>query len=40
MDLNHRKTAAQTTLAVLTDVQFWIPATVLACGIVLLVVLH
>jgi hypothetical protein len=27
-------------VAILTDIQFWIPALVLALGIVLLVVLH
>jgi hypothetical protein len=26
--------------AMLTDIQFWIPMLVLACGIVLLVILH
>lgn len=31
---------AEKTKAVLTDVQFWIPAAVLIAGIVLLVVLH
>ena len=31
---------AETTRAVLTDVQFWIPAAILIAGIVLLVVLH
>jgi len=29
-----------TIKAILTDIQFWIPAGVLLCGIVLLVVLH
>jgi hypothetical protein len=32
--------ATQTMKAVLTDVQFWVPATVLAAGILLLVMLH
>jgi hypothetical protein len=32
--------AAQTIKAILTDVQFWIPAIVLVSGIVLLVILH
>ncbi len=32
--------ATQTIKAVLTDVQFWVPATVLAAGVLLLVVLH
>ena len=31
---------AEKTKAVLTDVQFWVPAIVLIAGIVLLVVLH
>jgi hypothetical protein len=31
---------AQTMKAILTDVQFWVPATVLAAGVVLLVMLH
>jgi hypothetical protein len=30
----------QTIKAVLTDVQFWIPTTVLALGVVLLILLH
>jgi hypothetical protein len=30
----------QTVKAMLTDVQFWVPAMVLAGGIVLLVILH
>ena len=30
----------QTVRAILTDIQFWIPATVLAAGIALLVILH
>jgi hypothetical protein len=29
-----------TIKAILTDIQFWIPAGVLLCGIALLVVLH
>ncbi len=32
--------ATQTMKAILTDVQFWVPAAVLAAGIVLLVLLH
>ena len=32
--------AAQTMKAILTDVQFWVPAAVLAGGILLLVLLH
>jgi hypothetical protein len=31
---------SQTIKAILTDVQFWVPALVLAAGIVLLVLLH
>jgi len=31
---------ANTIQAILTDIQFWIPAGVLLCGIALLVVLH
>ena len=30
----------QTMKAILTDVQFWVPAAVLAAGVLLLVVLH
>jgi hypothetical protein len=30
----------QTIKAILTDVQFWVPAVVLAGGIVLLILLH
>jgi hypothetical protein len=30
----------QTIKAILTDVQFWVPASVLAAGVLLLVVLH
>jgi hypothetical protein len=33
-------TGSRTLRAILTDVQFWIPAAVLLGGIVLLVVLH
>ena len=29
-----------TVKAILTDIQFWIPASVLLCGIALLIVLH
>lgn len=36
----HKMTVAETTRAVLTDVQFWIPAAVLLGGIALLIVLH
>lgn len=36
----YKMTGSETTRAVLTDVQFWIPAAVLIGGIVLLVVLH
>jgi hypothetical protein len=32
--------ATETMKAILTDVQFWVPATVLAAGVLLLVVLH
>jgi hypothetical protein len=31
---------AQTIKAILTDVQFWVPALVLLAGIVLLILLH
>lgn len=31
---------AQTIKAILTDVQFWVPALVLFAGIILLIVLH
>jgi hypothetical protein len=34
------KTNAELVKAVLTDIHFWIPALVLALGIVLLVMLH
>ena len=30
----------QTLKAILTDIQFWVPAVVLASGIVLLILLH
>ncbi len=30
----------QAMKAILTDVQFWVPATVLAAGVLLLIVLH
>lgn len=33
-------TGSQTLRAIVTDVQFWIPAAVLAGGILLLVLLH
>ncbi len=32
--------ATETMKAILTDVQFWVPATVLAAGVLLLIVLH
>jgi hypothetical protein len=32
--------ATQTMKAILTDVQFWVPAAVLAAGVLLLVILH
>ncbi|WP_263382347.1 translocated intimin receptor Tir [Granulicella arctica] len=35
-----RMNGPQTLKAILTDIQFWIPATVLAAGIALLVILH
>jgi hypothetical protein len=35
-----RKTGAQTFKAILTDVQFWVPAAVLVAGVLLLVWLH
>ena len=35
-----RLSGPETIKAILTDVQFWIPALVLAGGIVLLVILH
>ncbi len=31
---------SQTIKAILTDVQFWVPALVLAAGVVLLILLH
>ncbi len=36
----YKMTGSETTRAILTDVQFWIPAAVLIGGIVLLVILH
>lgn len=36
----YKMSGSETTRAILTDVQFWIPAVVLLGGIVLLVVLH
>ncbi len=36
----NRMTGAQTFKAILTDVQFWVPAAVLAAGVLLLVWLH
>jgi hypothetical protein len=33
-------TPSETLRAILTDVQFWVPAGVLAAGIVLLIALH
>lgn len=38
--MQSRMTRSETLKAILTDVQFWIPAAVLAGGIVLLVILH
>jgi hypothetical protein len=35
-----RLSGSQTIKAILTDVQFWVPAGVLAAGILLLVFLH
>jgi hypothetical protein len=35
-----RLNGSQTIKAILTDVQFWVPAGVLAAGILLLVFLH
>ncbi len=35
-----RMSTPETVKAILTDIQFWIPATVLAAGIALLVILH
>ncbi len=35
-----RKSGSQTIKAILTDVQFWVPAGVLLAGILLLIVLH
>lgn len=35
-----KKTNSETARAVLTDVQFWVPAVVLVLGILLLVALH
>jgi hypothetical protein len=35
-----RMSGSQTIRAILTDVQFWVPAGVLALGILLLVFLH
>jgi hypothetical protein len=35
-----RMSGSQTIRAILTDVQFWVPAGVLAAGILLLVFLH
>lgn len=35
-----RKSGSQTIKAILTDVQFWVPAGVLLGGILLLIVLH
>ncbi|HEY5213620.1 MAG TPA: translocated intimin receptor Tir [Acidobacteriaceae bacterium] len=36
----NRKSGSQTVKAILTDVQFWVPAGVLIAGILLLVFLH
>ena len=38
--MRYRHTRSDTARAILTDVQFWIPAAVLAFGIALLAVLH
>lgn len=35
-----RKSGSQTIKAILTDVQFWVPAGVLLAGILLLIFLH
>ena len=35
-----RLSGSQTIRAILTDVQFWVPAGVLAAGVLLLVFLH
>jgi hypothetical protein len=36
----NRMNGSQTIRAILTDVQFWVPAGVLAAGILLLILLH
>jgi hypothetical protein len=35
-----RMSGSQTIRAILTDIQFWVPAVVLAAGVLLLVFLH
>jgi hypothetical protein len=35
-----RLTGSQTLKAILTDLQFWVPAAVLAAGVLLLIWLH
>ena len=35
-----RMSGSQTIKAILTDVQFWVPAGVLVAGLLLLVILH
>jgi hypothetical protein len=35
-----RMSGSQTIRAILTDIQFWVPAVVLAVGVLLLVFLH
>jgi hypothetical protein len=35
-----RISGSQTIRAILTDIQFWVPAVVLAAGVLLLVFLH
>jgi hypothetical protein len=36
----HKMSGPETVKAILTDVQFWIPAVVLLGGVILLVILH
>ena len=36
----NRMSGLQTIRAILTDVQFWVPASVLAAGVFLLILLH
>jgi len=35
-----RMSGSQTIRAILTDVQFWVPASVLVAGVLLLILLH